>query len=90
MIDPSQCRAARALIEMSRETLASRAKVAERTIADFEAGRRKPVEATLTAVRGALERAGVVFVPENGGGSGVRRRRRIVSERRSAMKKGAR
>lgn len=76
MIDASQCRAARALIEMSRATLAKRAKIAERTIADFEAGRRNPVDGTLAALRATLERAGVDFVAANGGGSGVRRRRR--------------
>lgn len=71
----AQCRAARALIEMSRETLAASAKVAVRTISDFEAGRREPIHATRMAIRTALEAAGVEFIPENGSGPGVRLRK---------------
>lgn len=39
---------------------------------DFETGTRQPRRATLAALRGALEAAGVVFIPVNGGGEGVR------------------
>lgn len=72
MLTAAQCRAARALVEMSRESLAEAAAVAVRTISDFESGRRDPIRATQSAIRAALEAAGVEFIPENGGGAGVR------------------
>ena len=75
MLTPNQCRAGRALIELSRQKLAASARVAERTIADFEAGRREPINSTKAAIRSALEAAGVEFIPENGGGAGVRLRK---------------
>lgn len=46
--------------------------MAKATIANFEAGKRSPYERTLQDVKHALEGAGVVFIPENGGGAGVR------------------
>lgn len=73
-LTPAQCRAGRALIEMSREELAMRASVAVRTISDFESARRQPINSTLAAMRRALEEAGVMLIPENGGGAGVRLR----------------
>ncbi|MEP9348801.1 helix-turn-helix transcriptional regulator [Xanthobacter sp. KR7-225] len=75
-LTPAQCRAARALIDWSREDLSRHAGVAVRTISDFEAGRRDPINATMTSMRSALEAAGVEFIPENGGGSGVRFKRK--------------
>jgi transcriptional regulator with XRE-family HTH domain len=75
-----QCRGARAMLDMSREELARRARVAERTISDFEAGRRQPIHSTLAAIRAALESAGVIFVEENGEGPGVRLRKSVKAE----------
>ncbi|MBF0307419.1 MAG: helix-turn-helix transcriptional regulator [Alphaproteobacteria bacterium] len=72
---PSQCRAARALIGMQQEELANLAKVARKTLADFEGSKSSPHPRTLDAIRAALETAGVEFIPENGGGAGVRLRR---------------
>jgi transcriptional regulator with XRE-family HTH domain len=60
------------MLDISREELARLSKVNERTISDFEAGRRKPIPATLAALRAALEQAGVEFIAENGGGPGIR------------------
>ena len=71
----AQCRAARALIGWSQDQLASAAKVAKATIANFEAGRRSPYDRTLDDMRAALESAGVIFVDENGEGPGVRLRK---------------
>jgi hypothetical protein len=42
---------------------------------DFERGAREPREATKAALYAALEAAGVEFIPENGGGAGVRLRK---------------
>lgn len=69
-----QCKAARAIIGMSRERLAEVAKVSFRTITDFEGGKRTPLRATVIALRKALEDHGIVFIDENGGGAGVRLR----------------
>ena len=71
---PPQCRAARALLAWSQTDLEQAAKVARKTIADFEGGVRAPMPATLAAIRAALEAAGVEFISENGGGAGVRLR----------------
>ena len=69
---PEQCRAARALLGWSRQSLAEAAKVAERTLVDFERGARQPRERTIADIRRTLEEAGVAFIDSNGGGPGVR------------------
>jgi transcriptional regulator with XRE-family HTH domain len=75
----SQIRAARALLNMSRDELAARAGVSARTIDNLEGETRKPIQATQNAVMGALLGAGVDFDPgdpETGRGPGVYLRRR--------------
>ena len=74
-ITPRQCRAARVLIDWSREQLAGASKVGLRTLVDFERGARAPRNVTVDAIRSALEGGGVVFVDANGEGSGVRLRK---------------
>ena len=61
VITPATCRAARALLDWSRETLAKASHVGTRTLVDFERGAREPHYATLEALRRALETAGVQF-----------------------------
>ncbi|GLR55458.1 hypothetical protein GCM10007919_01800 [Rhizobium indigoferae] len=56
----------------SQDDLSSASKVAKATIANFEAGKRSPYERTLQDMKHALEAGGVMFIPENGGGAGVR------------------
>jgi len=72
MISARQCRAARGLLGWSQDQLAEAAHVARATIANFETGKSQPVANNLAAIRSAFEGAGVVFIPENGGGDGVR------------------
>lgn len=74
-IVPAQCRAGRSLVEWTQGQLAEAAGVARATIAEFEGGRRTPIANNLAALRNALEAAGVEFIPENGGGPGVRLRK---------------
>lgn len=71
-ITPSQVRAGRGLVGMSQDELAAAANVGNSTVRNFEAGRSTPIENNLDAIRRALEAAGVQFIPENGGGAGVR------------------
>ena len=72
MITGAQCRAARALTEISRAKLAERSGVDEALVAAFERKVRKPEPEVTAALESALEEAGAVFIPENGGGAGVR------------------
>ena len=76
VITQEQSRAARGLLVWSRKKLANAAKIAERTLVDFERGARGPHVRTLARIRRALEDAGIVFIDENGGGAGVRLRDR--------------
>ncbi len=73
MITLEQCRAARGLIDWSREQLSEASKVSHRSIVDFERGAREPREITKAALRAAFEAAGIEFL-ENGqiaSGAGV-------------------
>jgi DNA-binding XRE family transcriptional regulator len=58
---PEQCRAARAWLAWSQETLAKAAGVGLSTVKDFETGKREPIQATQTAMRVVLEREGMGF-----------------------------
>ncbi|MBB3524103.1 helix-turn-helix transcriptional regulator [Rhizobium redzepovicii] len=78
-LSSAQCRAARALLAWSQDDLSSAANVAKATIANFEAGKRSPYDRTLQDMKQALEAGGVVFIPENGGGAGVRLAKRANS-----------
>ena len=71
-ITPDQCRGARGLLDMTQSDLASRSGVSLGTVINFESGERQPIRAVMEAMRKALEDAGIEFIPENGGGLGVR------------------
>jgi len=62
-LTPKHVRAARALLAWSQQELAKAAKVATSTVADFERGSRTPVANNAQAIRGALEAAGIHFLP---------------------------
>ncbi len=66
---------ARAALGMGVRELAAAAKVSVDTIARFERGEELK-ERTVDAIQRALEAAGVKFIDENGGGAGVRLRKR--------------
>nr|WP_172332231.1 helix-turn-helix domain-containing protein [Mangrovicoccus sp. HB161399] len=72
---PAQCRAARALLEMTQPKLAEAAGLGLSTVVDLEKSRRVVSDQAIAALRAALEAAGVEFIPENGGGAGVRLRK---------------
>lgn len=88
MMTGPQCRAARALAELSREMLARLSKVDEATIKEFERKLGKPDKAEIERLRGALEMAGIVFIAENGGGAGVRLKFTASETRRIATLEG--
>ena len=69
---PVQCKAARAMSGLSQDQLATKSGVAVSTIIPFEQNQRKPYASTIEKLRSALEKAGVEFIAENGGGPGVR------------------
>jgi len=78
LITTAQIKAARALLGWSQADLASKSGVSEPTIARLEAvdGELGGREGTVEKIRTAVERAGVEFIDENGGGPGVRLRKR--------------
>jgi transcriptional regulator with XRE-family HTH domain len=76
MITPEQCRAARGLLDWTQQDLAERARVGIVTVRQIEAGTTEPRIATLDVIRRALEAGGVEFLEENGGGAGVRLKKR--------------
>ncbi|MFV3127718.1 helix-turn-helix domain-containing protein [Niveispirillum sp. KHB5.9] len=61
MISAAQCRAARALIEISQDDLAAASGVSKASITDFERGLRAPQKRTLRDLLAAFEARGVVF-----------------------------
>ena len=69
-MDSVQCKMARAALGLGVRDLAKIAAVSPDTIARLERGEDlRP--GTITAIRAALEGAGVVFLEENGNGPGV-------------------
>lgn len=77
MLTSEQVRAARALIRWEQKDLAEASKVSLPSIKRLEA-KPGPLAAqgrTMEALQHALEAAGIEFIPENGGGAGVRLRK---------------
>ena len=82
MVEAAQARAARALIGWSQTKLAETAGVPVSTINEFETGSPDPIaNGAADKIRAALEAAGAVFIPKNGGGGiGVRLREALQGE----------
>jgi transcriptional regulator with XRE-family HTH domain len=75
-VTSAQVRMARAALNWSVRDLAQAAHVHRNTVTNLETGRYAGDAATLAAIVGALKRAGVEFIDENGGGPGVRLKKR--------------
>ncbi|WP_292532274.1 transcriptional regulator [Methylocystis sp.] len=78
MMTSEQVRAARALLRWEQRELAEASTVSLPSIQRLET-KPGPLAAqarTIAAIRSALEAAGVEFIEENGGGPGVRLRKR--------------
>lgn len=82
-ITPEQCRAARALLDLTQPQLASMAKLGLSTVVDFERSRRSVSKEAVEAICDALKKAGIEFIDENGGGPGVRYRKASKSRKKS-------
>ncbi len=67
---------ARAGLGLTARRVAERAQVSKVTLSDFEKGKRLTHPRTVAAIRAALEKAGVEFMEDNGGGAGVRLKRK--------------
>jgi transcriptional regulator with XRE-family HTH domain len=77
LVDFFQLRAARALTGLSQAEVAEAAGVSIPTLKRAEAGGPIKVAAdTIEVIAEALEKAGVEFIAENGGGAGVRMKKR--------------
>ena len=76
-ISPGQARAARALVGWTQDQLVEATGIPKRTLARFVLGESSPQRRTLAAIQRALEAAGVEFIPENGGGAGLRLRKPV-------------
>jgi transcriptional regulator with XRE-family HTH domain len=75
MLDPAQLRAARALLDWSRQDLADRSSTARETVQAFEARGSNPKRSTMLAWERALRKAGIVFIDgDDTQGPGVRLR----------------
>jgi transcriptional regulator with XRE-family HTH domain len=68
---PVQCKMARVALGWGVRELAKAAQVSTQTVARLEKGDQLK-SSTIDHLRSVLEAAGIEFIPENGGGAGVR------------------
>ncbi|WP_208722845.1 helix-turn-helix domain-containing protein [Rhizobium vallis] len=68
---PIQCKMARVALDWGTRDLAAKAGVSPDTIARFERGEQLK-SATVATIQAAFHAGGIEFIPENGGGVGVR------------------
>jgi transcriptional regulator with XRE-family HTH domain len=54
------------MLSWSQEDLAQAADVSRQTVADYERGARVPILNNLKSMAGALEKAGIDLLPDNG------------------------
>ena len=91
MLTGAQIRAGRALVKWTAAELAERAKLGRITVTRAEQpdGETPLTQANAEAIRRVLEEAGVVFIPEDGGGAGVRFRHPAPAKKPSQRGKRA-
>jgi predicted transcriptional regulator len=84
MVTTRQVKAARALLGWSQADLAYHSGISEPTVARLEStdGEFGGRQGTTAKIRHAIEAAGVEFIDENGGGPGVRLRKRQRPKKR--------
>lgn len=70
-MNPVQCRMARAALGWGVLDLSKEARISTQTIVRFERGEALK-QSTVDLIRSTFESAGIEFIPENGGGPGVR------------------
>ncbi len=75
-VTSAQLRMARAALNWTVRDLAEAAQIHRNTVTNIETGRYAGDAETLAAIVAVLKRAGVEFIDENGGGPGVRLRKR--------------
>jgi transcriptional regulator with XRE-family HTH domain len=75
-VTSAQVRMARAALDWTVRDLAEASRLHRNTITNIETGKYAGDAATLAAIELVLKRAGVEFIDENGGGPGVRLRKR--------------
>ena len=78
MLTPEQIRGARAMLGLTQAELAERAGISKTGLNNIESGSSDPKSSTLTAIQRVLEEAGAQFISEDGGGAGVRLRKRMA------------
>ena len=71
IMTPAQCRAARALLDITQSELAEAAGLGLSTVVDFEKERRQVSDDAVQAIQNALERAGITFISEGSSRQGV-------------------
>jgi len=76
-VTSAQVRMARAALEWTVRDLADATGLHRNTVTNLEVGRYAGDPETLSTIKRVLEAAGVEFINENGGGPGVRIRKRI-------------
>lgn len=64
MITPAQCRAARALLNLSQRMLAVESSVSLRSVQGFEAGERSLQSLAMSAIVRVLAERGIVFLSD--------------------------
>lgn len=74
LMKPIQCRMARAALGWTTQDLARQADVGLNTVNRFEKGQDARVS-SVEKMRLVLDRAGIIFIDENGEGPGVRMRK---------------
>ncbi len=76
----AQVRMARAALNWTVRDLAEATRLHRNTITNIETGKYAGDVATLAVIVSVLKRAGIEFIDENGGGPGVRLRKRPLKK----------